>query len=590
MHTNPNQIGSLAMAPSFAAGFDCRMTSGPSVTKEVGSMKSAAGLAQSLGLRVLLMASFLLLTAACGSDSDDGSTTGDDTGTEASATLCYAPTPNQATRDRAQTGSLYDDTKTDCDIESYRKTENNEDTADRIRRARVASFPPSVIANPQECQSPRATDGSSALRVNSVYENVELGNEPNANVFAMYLEGELLTYEDPQTVINEIAALDGELPRFAPDTTASDTATASGSGVPMPTRLFAVESDDDDDDDVIDSIDFDPLALSNQLAELGYDVQPNYVFARTPGAQHSPANEPVPSAMAVDPRESGFDLAGLSVAILDSDFNYPPTEGTVMRLSAGHLTFVAGIVAQKAKEVDVRENDFALGEELSEALERGFLPEWDFLRLVLANEGDDDIGRAPFPDVLNLSAGGYVCEKESGEGIPFATRAAINTLRERGTVLVAAAGNDGELAPELKFWPAAAADIDDLDDLVVGVKATDGAGMIAPFSNELPEDAACALGVDVRSSYPIGEYGYSSTDDASIPQVVGVFEGAAIWSGTSFATPHVTVEFLKQLADLRMELTNEGFNFDDTNYRTSDRYLGGLAEIVDRLNESCPSS
>ncbi len=105
-------------------------------------------------------------------------------------------------------------------------------------------------------------------------------------------------------------------------------------------------------------------------------------------------------------------------------------------------------------------------------------------------------------DVINMSLGALSYSR--GE------EAAVDYAWERGAVLVAAAGNNGN---DAWHYPAAHAH-------VIGVAATDGYDRRAGFSSYGPFVAVSAPGVAVMSSVLGGEYG--------------------LGSGTSMATPHVS--------------------------------------------------
>ena len=109
-------------------------------------------------------------------------------------------------------------------------------------------------------------------------------------------------------------------------------------------------------------------------------------------------------------------------------------------------------------------------------------------------------------DVINLSLGGDRYTRSMAEALRFAT--------ERGSVVVMAAGNDGEQSPR---YPGAHA-----VDYGIAVGAVDRNQNFAAFSNKAGSstlDYVTAPGVRIYSAAPGGGY--------------------AIYSGTSMATPHV---------------------------------------------------
>ncbi len=185
----------------------------------------------------------------------------------------------------------------------------------------------------------------------------------------------------------------------------------------------------------------------------------------------------------------------------------PPSVGHY----TGHGTFVAGVVRTYAPRAEVRiESALPIG---------GAVFESDLVRQL----GD---ALEQVPDVINISAG-----TRTRRGLPLLSMQVFWEERLRhlkGTVMVAAAGNDSDRGP---FWPAAF-------PWVVSVGALDEAGEFrAGFSNHGSWVDVYALGTEVVNAYPTGTYEYRETPlvgtSADFP------EGTARWSGTSFASPMV---------------------------------------------------
>jgi subtilisin family serine protease len=220
-------------------------------------------------------------------------------------------------------------------------------------------------------------------------------------------------------------------------------------------------------------------------------------------------------------------LAGGYLAAADDLLQMPATDGTPPPASAGHATFVAGLILRGAPgaELVVRPvlNDKAVGRA------------WDVARKMVSFIGSG-------VDILNLSFG---CYTDDGEP-PLLLARAVSLLSAE-ILLVAAAGNHGdidELRQEGKVkdaswtrglhdrtpvWPAA------LDE-VIAVGATDG-DKLAPFSPETPWVDMTAPGVNVESTYLTGEVKLTDPDESP---TTTFSDGFAYWNGTSFAAATVS--------------------------------------------------
>ena len=122
------------------------------------------------------------------------------------------------------------------------------------------------------------------------------------------------------------------------------------------------------------------------------------------------------------------------------------------------------------------------------------------------------------PDIVNLSLGGYTVSGQPPTELSMAIARFGRTAPE--TVIIAAAGNDGDSRP---MYPAACPG-------VIGVAASDGAGAPMPWSNHGAFIDVCMDGNEIVSDYFTGRVRF---DDGTSDR----FSGSTVWSGTSFAAP-----------------------------------------------------
>lgn len=184
--------------------------------------------------------------------------------------------------------------------------------------------------------------------------------------------------------------------------------------------------------------------------------------------------------------------------------------------SAGHATFVSGLILDRAPGANIHVH------QLLEA-DTGEADAWTAAKAIV------EMGRTGI-DVLNLS---FVCYTGDGDA-PMAIATAVDRL-DPGIVVVAAAGNHGELegdAGKRPAWPAA------LDD-VVAVGASRSDRQLADFT---PRDApwidVLAPGADVTSTFLEGQVRRLKPKEDEEPE--RTFSGYARWSGSSFATALVS--------------------------------------------------
>lgn len=259
-----------------------------------------------------------------------------------------------------------------------------------------------------------------------------------------------------------------------------------------------------------------------------------------------PATVPDPNRLEGQPQANG-----VRVAILDSGYahvdNRPAAEFLLTGGSddqdkpdvepegnpdgyldpiAGHGTFIAGVIEQRARGCRHRFVDV-----LST---RGDCDEADLVTAIDALHEE-----AQLPHLMNISIAGY-----SPFGMPALTRA-IKDIQDKGVVVVASAGNDATCIPT---WPAAIPGVIGVGALVDGPDET-GYAEAAPFTNYGPWVSASAPGVEIISSF-FNFVGATLT-----------FNEWAIWSGTSFAAPRVVGALAAKAKELRV--ANPGTEWKD---------------------------
>ncbi len=176
----------------------------------------------------------------------------------------------------------------------------------------------------------------------------------------------------------------------------------------------------------------------------------------------------------------------------------------------GHGTFVAGVLRCMAPRTEV--------------VVKGFLRDGGavFESKIIAG-----LYRALdlTPDIISMSAGATTRHDLPALGFQVLWERRLRELK--GTVLVAAAGNDGDRGP---FWPATF-------PWAVAVGALDATGQRAGYSNFGSWVDVYALGSDVINAFPNGHYVYE--EPPRVNQAADFNREMAVWSGTSFSTPLV---------------------------------------------------
>lgn len=255
-------------------------------------------------------------------------------------------------------------------------------------------------------------------------------------------------------------------------------------------------------------------------------VTPNHVLRGTPEWVGGPHGAPAPAAALAAPADGPAGSRRVVVGVLDTGIDRHPwfhkkdwyeacTSGEHEDLAgekdweldseAGHGTFVAGVILQRAPQAYLR-------------VERVLSPDGvtDELRVLhgLSRITARAAADADRIDVLNLSLGCFTFDDKPS---PVLAEAVAELART--TVIVAAAGNDGTDRP---FWPAALKDV-----VAVAALAQDGEDR-ASFSNYGWWVDASAPGENIHSAFL--EHGIEDGER---------FHGFASWSGTSFAAPYV---------------------------------------------------
>jgi Subtilase family len=176
---------------------------------------------------------------------------------------------------------------------------------------------------------------------------------------------------------------------------------------------------------------------------------------------------------------------------------------------AGHGTFIAGVVRCRAPKARIRHFRYGNG---------GAVPE-----SVLVEHLHRTLRQDPQPDIIVLSAGCQTRRDQELNSFRHFWQETLSGLP--GTVLVAAAGNDGCETP---FYPAA-------HPWAVGVGSLDRDEQVSSFSNFGPCADVFVLGRNHVNAYPRGHYVCKEPPDVGDERQFN--NGLARWSGTSFAAP-----------------------------------------------------
>lgn len=227
--------------------------------------------------------------------------------------------------------------------------------------------------------------------------------------------------------------------------------------------------------------------------------------------------------------------------------------------SSGHGTFIAGIIRQVCPEADIIA--IRVADSQGTVLESEFmLAVRSLVKWIALPESKG--GRQV--DVVNLSLG-YYHETPDDEWFDRTLSELLVALRKRGCAVVCSAGNDATDRPSFPaaLWRWSSADflVEDPPRAAphVSVGALNPNGTMALFSNMGPWVHVFAPGAAVLSAHPRFDGGVQpgSRDDRDgvrretiDPDDFG--GGFALWSGTSFAAPHVAGMLARSVAALLM--------------------------------------
>ncbi|GAA4569140.1 S8 family peptidase [Planotetraspora kaengkrachanensis] len=236
------------------------------------------------------------------------------------------------------------------------------------------------------------------------------------------------------------------------------------------------------------------------------------------------------SRIAAHPALAGRYLAS-SGALLPAGAQEPPSS------LAGHCTFVAGLILQRAPDAELLIRSVLSDDGVS-------VSSWDVAKKMIGFL-DEDV------DLLNLSFGCTTVD----HAVPLVLARAVERLAPR-MLLVAAAGNhgaarpshDGQVTAATPVWPAACDEV-----VAVGSFAAGSLEERAPFSPNLPWVDLIAPGEQVRSLYLDGDVRLRVREEGGlVDSGLSRFAGFAIWSGTSFAAAAASGEIARLAQDRRI--------------------------------------
>jgi subtilisin family serine protease len=265
---------------------------------------------------------------------------------------------------------------------------------------------------------------------------------------------------------------------------------------------------------------------------------PNHVMTAEPNWGAGPFDDPTPTDLVLPTPSATRARREVTVGVLDTgisdhawfegrpwfaacgdDVRETPDSDEDLRLDsiAGHGTFIAGVVLQRAPDAQL-------------LIERVIDPDGvtDELRLLqgLARMRAKARQSSTVIDIVSLSLGCYTHDDRPSPVLQHG----LNAF-DHNTVIVACAGNASSERP---YWPAALKNVVAVGSL--DAKSDDRAS----FSNYGWWVDACAAGDRVQSTF--------FTFAGLGPDGTEKFNGYATWSGTSFAAPRVAAAIAERAA------------------------------------------
>lgn len=293
------------------------------------------------------------------------------------------------------------------------------------------------------------------------------------------------------------------------------------------------------------------------LKSLAADPSVEYIEPNIRMYKASVANEPyfaeqwgLQAIEAPQAWEQADTRAKAIVAVLDTgvDYNHPDLAGRVDTRRGynyvngdddamdddyeGHGTHVAGIIAAKVNGLGIagvagRADVQIVPLKVLDEQGAGYM-----YHTALAIMDAADLGA----DVINLSLGG---ERDDRQEARF-LQEAIDYANKRGSLVVAAAGNEGDDAD--KYIPASLAG-------VIAVSAVDEELSFAPFSNKGTSIKLAAPGVNILSTVPGGKY-YTMTGTSMAAPFVSGTAALLIAQDPKLRVQEVTDRLLETATDL----------------------------------------